>query len=74
MTQFVTNPTDFSAECAREEGQCLVTREKVMFLDDGEEADAVALVQMQCGNVVITPDLSDGEHALLYHTSCQHTW
>ena len=71
MSDFQKNPTDFSAECARENGQCTVERKNILFLDDGEEAAALSHLQMKCGFVVITPDPSNSDQALLYHTSCQ---
>ena len=71
MSQFVKNPTDFSAECQRENGQCSVVRENVLFLDDGDELIAVDRLQWRCGYVVIIPDMSYKGKALLYHTSCQ---
>ena len=71
MTQFVENYTDFSAECRREDGQCAVVRENILFLDDGNELTAVDRLQWKCGYVVIIPDMSDEGNALLYHTSCQ---
>lgn len=71
MGRFVTNPTGFSADCARENGQCAVVRDNFFFLDDGEEPAAVAYLQERCGYVVIIPDVANADHALLYHTSCQ---
>lgn len=71
MSNFQTNPTEFSAECSREGGQCTVERENILFLDDGVESTVISHLQMKCGHVVITPDPSNPEQALLYHTSCQ---
>lgn len=71
MSDYVTNPVDFSAECARESGQCVVVRENFFFFDDVNELAAVSHLQMNCGHVVIVPDPSNTEQALLYHTSCQ---
>ncbi|MDH3597674.1 MAG: hypothetical protein OEU09_08640 [Rhodospirillales bacterium] len=71
MSQFVENPADFSAECRRQNGQCKVVRENILFLDDGKERAAVDRLQWKCGYVVIIPDMSCKEKALLYHTSCQ---
>jgi hypothetical protein len=71
MSQFVKNPTDFSAECLRENGQCTVVRENVLFLDNGDELVAIDRLQWRCGYVVIIPDMSYKGKALLYHTSCQ---
>lgn len=71
MSSFQKNPTDFSAVCEREGGECTVERENVLFLDDGAESTAVASLQMKCGYVVITPDPSNPDRSLLYHTSCQ---
>jgi hypothetical protein len=71
MSQFVENPTDFSAECQRQNGRCAVVRENVIFLDSGTELDAVDRLQWKCGYVVIIPDMSYEGKALLYHTSCQ---
>lgn len=70
MSDFKTNPTDFSAVCAREGGECTVERENILFLDDGDEPAAMAHLQLKCGNVVITPDPASPEQAVLYHTSC----
>ncbi len=71
MSQFVENRTDFSAECMRQNGRCMVVRENILFLDDGKELDAVDRLQWKCGHVVIVPDTSYKGKALLYHTSCQ---
>jgi len=71
MSQFVENPTDFSAECQRHDGRCTVLRENILFLDDGKELAAVDRLQWKCGNVVIIPDVSCKGMAVLYHTSCQ---
>ena len=71
MSQFAENYTDFSAECLRQDGQCTVDRENVLFLDDGNELAAVDRLQWKCGSVVIIPDMSSEGKALLYHTSCQ---
>ena len=71
MSRFVENPTDFSAECQRQDGQCVITRENILFLDDGKELAAVDHLQRSCGFVVIVPDMSYEGKALLYHTSCQ---
>ena len=59
MSEFITNPIDFSAECARDNGQCVVVRQNILFLDDGEEPAAIAHLQMKCGHVVIIPDTSN---------------
>jgi hypothetical protein len=71
MSQFVENPTDFSAECQRHDGRCTVNRGNILFLDDGKEPAAVDRLQWQCGEVVIIPDASCEGKAVLYHTSCQ---
>ncbi len=71
MSQFVENPTDFSAECVRQNGRCIVVRDNILFLDDGKELAAVDHLQSKCGYVVIIPDMSYKGKALLYHTSCQ---
>ena len=71
MSQFVENPTDFSAECRWQNGRCAVARENIVFLDDGNELAAVDHLQWRCGYVVIIPDMSYKGKALLYHTSCQ---
>lgn len=71
MSRFVTNPTGFSADCAREQGECTVERENIVFLDDGEEPAAIARLQERCGRVVIIPDATSRGQAFLYHTSCQ---
>ena len=71
MSQFVENPTDFSVECMCKNGHCRVTRKNVLFLDDGKEQAAVNHLDWKCGYVVIIPDSSHEERALLYHTSCQ---
>ncbi|MDP6774051.1 MAG: hypothetical protein QGI63_07250, partial [Rhodospirillales bacterium] len=71
MSQFVENPTDFSAECMVQEGRCMIDRENIVFLDDGNELAAVDRLQWKCGYVVIIPDKSYEGKALLYHTSCQ---
>ncbi len=71
MSQLVENPTDFAAECLRQNGRCMVVRENILFLDDGKELAAVDHLQWKCGYVVILPDMSYEGKALLYHTSCQ---
>lgn len=71
MSQFVENPTDFSADCRWTNGRCTVVRENIVFLDDGDELAAVDRLQSKCEYVVIVPDMSDKGKALLYHTSCQ---
>ena len=71
MSTFDKNPTDFSAVCAREGGECTVERDNILFLDDGVESLAVTHLQLKCGNVIITPDPDNPEQALLYHTSCR---
>ena len=70
MSQFVENPTHFSAECWQREGQCSVTRKNIIFLDNGKEQAAVDYLQKKCGYVVIIPDASNRSQAWLYHTSC----
>lgn len=71
MSQFVKNPADFSAACRLDDGECMVVRENILFLDDGEELAAVDHLQRKCGYVVIIPDMAFEGKALLYHTSCQ---
>ena len=71
MSQFVENSTDFSAECLLQMGRCRVDRKNILFLDDGNQHAAVDRLQRKCGYVVIIPDVSCKEKALLYHTSCQ---
>lgn len=67
MSDFVDNPTDFSVECTCKDGHCTVTRQNILFLDDGKEIAAIDYLQRKCGYVVIIPD---EDKALLYHTSC----
>src|SRR3974377_2020198 len=71
MTKFVKNPSDFAAECARHNGQCVVARENFLFLKNGNEPAAVKELQMKCGRVVIMPDPARKGQSVLYHTSCQ---
>ena len=71
MTKFLENPTDFAADCLRQNGQCEVIRENFLFLDDGNELAAIGWLQRKCGHVVIIPDTSSKGQAWLYHTSCQ---
>lgn len=71
MSRFLKNPTDFAADCACQNGQCEIFRESFLFLDDANELAAVSQLQTKCGFVVIIPDASRKERALLYHTSCQ---
>lgn len=71
MSRFVENSTQFSADCARQNGRCRVVRENILFLDDGKELAAVDQLQRKCGHVVVIPDLSLKGKALLYHTSCE---
>lgn len=70
MSQFAKNPSDFSAACQCRDGECVVSRDNILFLDVGEELAAVDLLQRECGHVVIIPDGSSEGTALLYHTSC----
>ena len=71
MSQFVRNSTNFSAECLRHNGLCKISRENILFLDDGNEQDAVSYLQFKCGHIVVIPVLSNKGNAMLYHTSCQ---
>lgn len=71
MSQFVENPTDFAADCLRQDGQCTVVRENILFLADGNELAAVDHLRWKCECVAIIPDMSHKGQALLYHTSCQ---
>jgi hypothetical protein len=70
MGRFVENPVHFAADCVRQGGQCMVARKNFVFVDDGQELDAVDQLQRTCGQVVLIPDRSRG-NASLYHTSCQ---
>jgi hypothetical protein len=70
-SRFVENSADFSACCLPENGRCQVVRENILFIDDGTEPAAVEHLQRKCEHVVIIPDMSHKERALLYHTSCQ---
>lgn len=70
MRMYLKNSLDFSADCAHTQGQCVVARENILFLDDGKEHIAIELLQEKCGIVVITPDASNQGQAWLYHTSC----
>ncbi len=71
MSQFVENSTDFSAECMLRSGLCMVVPGNILFLDGGNELDAVDRLHCKCGYVVIIPDVSHKDRSLLYHTSCQ---
>lgn len=71
MSHFVENPTDFSAACACQDGRCVVARENILFVDEGDDLAAVDHLQRNCGYVVIMPDAASAGNALLYHTSCQ---
>ncbi len=71
MNKFVENPIHFAADCARENGQCKVVRENILFLDGGNEPAAVDRLQKKCGNVVIIPGAPEEKQSLLYHTSCE---
>ena len=71
MSKFVENPVHFAADCACGNGRCVIARENILFLDDGNELAAVDRLQMKCGHVVIVPDTSDRGRARLYHTSCE---
>ncbi len=71
MDQFRENRTDFSVECQHQDGQCEMIRENILFLGEENELAAVERLQMKCGYVVITPDMSHKGKALLYHSSCQ---
>lgn len=71
MSQFVENSIHFAADCVRQNGQCRVMRENILFLSDGNELAAVDQLQRKCGHVVIIPDASAKGKALLYHTSCE---
>ena len=71
MSQFVENSIHFAAECVRQNGQCRIVRENILFLDDGKELAAIDQLQRKCGHVVIIPDGAFKGKALLYHTSCE---
>jgi hypothetical protein len=71
MSPFVDNPVDFAVDCVCHGGRCVVARENVLFLDDGEEVTAIDWLQNRCGHVVVIPDRSNEARAWLYHTSCQ---
>jgi len=71
MSEFVTNPVEFSAECVNEGVRCAVERGNILFLDDGEESAAIDHLRMKCGYVIVMPDASNANRSLLYHTSCQ---
>ena len=70
MSKFVKNPREFAADCAWKDGQCEILRGNFLFLDDGNELAAISQLQTRCGHVVIIPDASGKEQAMLYHTSC----
>lgn len=71
MSHFAKNPSDFSAACQVHDGECTVSRDNVLFFDNGDEPAAVDQLVRECGSVVIIPDSSSEGQALLYHTSCQ---
>ena len=71
MDTFIPNSVGFSVDCVKDDGRCSVKRGNIIFLDEGTEHDAVVYLEMKCGHVVIIPDESDKDQALLYHTSCQ---
>lgn len=71
MSDFVENPSDFSAECQRQNGRCEIVRENILFLNDGNQLAAVNHLQWKCGHIVIVPSGSSEGEALLFHTSCQ---
>lgn len=71
MSVFVRNSTDFAADCARTNGECIVARDGIVLLDDGQEYSAIDHLQRKCGSVVIIPHGSDQTQAWLYHTSCK---
>ena len=71
VSQFVENSIHFAADCARENGQCRVARENILFLDGGKELAAIDQLQRKCGHVAIIPDMSFDGKAWLYHTSCE---
>jgi len=70
VNQFVQNSTDYSVECQRHNGLCEISRENILFLDDGNEHDAVNRLQLKCGHIVIIPVLPNKSEAMLYHTGC----
>ncbi len=70
MNQFVQNSTDFSVECQRHSGLCEISQENILFLDDGNEDDAVNRLQLECRYIVVIPVLSSKNEAMLYHTGC----
>lgn len=71
MSDFVDSYTDFSVECHRHQGHCSVSRENILFLEQGNQLAAVDQLHSKCGYVVIIPSGSSGDEALLYHTSCR---
>ena len=71
MTKYVENSIHFAAECVQTSGHCEIDRDNIVCLNEGNEADAVDLLQRKCGSVVIIPDAAIKGRALLYHTSCE---
>ena len=71
MSVFVKNSTDFGADCARTDGECMVVRDNIIVLDEAHEHLAIDRLQRRCGSVVIIPDGADDKRAWLYHTSCK---
>ena len=71
MNQFVQNSTEFSVDCQRLNGLCEISRENILFLDDGSEQDAVNCLHLKCGHIVVIPVLSNKSKATLYHTGCE---
>ena len=71
MSEFIENPTNFSAQCACHGGRCEISRRNFLFLDDGNELAAIDRLHNRCGHVVVIPGLVPNGRAWLYHTSCQ---
>jgi hypothetical protein len=70
MSNFVQNSTQFAADCAQDNGLCIITPENFLFLDDGKEDAAIDHLQMECGKIVLIPDAVNKGQTFLYHMSC----
>ncbi len=71
MGNFVQNSSQFSADCVKDNGLCLITPAHFLFLGDSREDEAIAELQRECGNIVLIPDATNQERTLLYHMSCE---
>lgn len=62
------NSTDFSADCAVNQGKCNVTPESFVFYAKGYDEQAITDLKYKCGAVIVVPQR---DVMTLYLTSCE---